>query len=1041
MDDDRQAVSLEDFEHAKENIIPLPQGRSAKMLADIYGAKKSVDSTAGSSSAKTDLAAASTSLASTVSTSHPTSTGSKAATTAHPQDESERNTLERAIATTSIDADDPLDPHHRLLTWFQERFPSGHSDYPAALERAVRTFRKDPRYKEDPRYIRMWLQVASRAKVPDDVFKYLSVNNIGQGSALYYEDYAAYMETRNRYKEADDIYKLGISRNVVPLSRLTRRYEAFQNRMITAKCEPEDQQQTTTDQPKRKALASSQRSTSSVPSASSRTASSQSAAPRPAEPSIPAAVKPQSRNSTGKIAVFRDGGDSKSTTGVLPTKSSSNAWPELGTETHSRKENTVEPTRWKDATVPQQVPAKVPARKIEVFKDETYQPSERKKALESDIGSVLATKEHKVTDIGFNSLQAVEDPIASRKPEPSVEPSVPRKLEPTVLTASTIPIPTIKRPVPAAKENLKCMLDLIYSESSEFSFEELRARHRKHAVPQVTTEVPTATEVKPTYLTNAEEESELLKEASNTVHADSRVPLKEGYSVKVEAPTKMGPVEDDKSPFQATTTALKPQHLATQHASNPTPQRVEPFQSSISVPVNFRDDDDEEDEEWAKKVKAKGKHMASPTINTKAALADVFEMFNTPLPQEEGNTHDAEEEDEQIESSQMRQNVRVERKPDWYDVESDETISAKVYKAPVTKLKIGVFHDEENPPASAQPRKAERTSFVFCDEPAIQEPSKVTKSSFVFRDEPLNQEVKEKVVGNGNISMTRKPLGAKMVLDKVPSPVVDHSSPFLETSDSQNDASVKRPLSIKASSDENDRKLKQSLSESRMPSFDDMQNTQFQLNNEEDAEDEEDYQVQFPNDMSPRRTYPASQHRMTFAMQQRELMTPITEASYEGDRTMAGLSTIGSVRFGDGRSSLGGVTMTGLINTSVFRDDNGTVPAKRFSLLRGLHSDEGSDRTMGDNTISSISLEGSGYLSTSLEVSGGHESSLGLGSSSRFVESLPSVKAVSSKVIGIGKPWMSKVDNGSIEVFEEDVSAVRIVDDDEDIFGIFSKDM
>jgi checkpoint serine/threonine-protein kinase len=55
-------------------------------------------------------------------------------------------------------------------------------------------------------------------------------------------------------------------------------------------------------------------------------------------------------------------------------------------------------------------------------------------------------------------------------------------------------------------------------------------------------------------------------------------------------------------------------------------------------------------------------HCASPTINTKAAMLDVFEMFSKPI-------HDSVWEDE------------------------DETISAKVYR-PET-FKIGVFHDED----------------------------------------------------------------------------------------------------------------------------------------------------------------------------------------------------------------------------------------------------------------------------------------------------------------------------------------------------------
>jgi checkpoint serine/threonine-protein kinase len=208
--DEANIVSLEDFEHAKENIIPLAQGRSAKMLAAIYGDRKK--GTAVASAPTSSTGGGETNLNYQHHHHHHqvgTLQDSNASYHTHPQDESEKISLERAIASTPMDADDPLEPHHRLLMWYQERFPSGHPDFPSALERAARSFRKDPRYKEDLRYIRMWLQVAKRAKTPEDVFKYLSVNSIGQGSAIFYEEYAAYMETCRRFVMIIYLYLIG----------------------------------------------------------------------------------------------------------------------------------------------------------------------------------------------------------------------------------------------------------------------------------------------------------------------------------------------------------------------------------------------------------------------------------------------------------------------------------------------------------------------------------------------------------------------------------------------------------------------------------------------------------------------------------------------------------------------------------------------------------------------------------------------------------------------------------------------------------------
>lgn len=66
---------------------------------------------------------------------------------------------------------------------------------------------------------------------------------------------------------------------------------------------------------------------------------------------------------------------------------------------------------------------------------------------------------------------------------------------------------------------------------------------------------------------------------------------------------------------------------------------------------------------------------ASPTINTRAAMQDVFDMFNAPLPSERGV---------------------AERPP----VMEDETISSKVFKPLASFGKIGVFRDQEEPPVS-----------------------------------------------------------------------------------------------------------------------------------------------------------------------------------------------------------------------------------------------------------------------------------------------------------------------------------------------------
>jgi hypothetical protein len=100
---------------------------------------------------------------------------------------------------------------------------------------------------------------------------------------------------------------------------------------------------------------------------------------------------------------------------------------------------------------------------------------------------------------------------------------------------------------------------------------------------------------------------------------------------------------------------------------------------------------------------------ASPTINTRAAMNDVFDMFNAPL------------------SCDV-----VEKQ-----VAEDETISAKVFKPLATFGKLGVFQDEpgvlRDDAVAGQSRKLE----VFRDEPAPRQKMEV------FRDDPEKYDVEQ----------------------------------------------------------------------------------------------------------------------------------------------------------------------------------------------------------------------------------------------------------------------------------------------------------
>jgi checkpoint serine/threonine-protein kinase len=148
-------VQMEDIYDKKENIIPLKEGRRAKTLSE------------SQSPAQLEIA--------------------------HQQ-------FQTALADPlNDDSNDPLEIYHCYLKWMKEHYPSGHKSLPKLLETTCRRFKRDERYRNDPRYLNMWLMTARKTESPVDLFKYLALNRIGDKLSEYYEDYASLLESRNRY--------------------------------------------------------------------------------------------------------------------------------------------------------------------------------------------------------------------------------------------------------------------------------------------------------------------------------------------------------------------------------------------------------------------------------------------------------------------------------------------------------------------------------------------------------------------------------------------------------------------------------------------------------------------------------------------------------------------------------------------------------------------------------------------------------------------------------------------------------------------------
>ncbi|KAF2273908.1 uncharacterized protein EI97DRAFT_423203 [Westerdykella ornata] len=320
-------VDFEIIENQKENIQALPSGRSAKALAQLYTPPLS----SGGAKALSPLQ---------VQDSHNTA----------------RQEFEKELQTID-ESDDPLDIYDRYVKWTLDTYPSAQntpqSQLCPLLERATKAFQSSSLYKNDPRYLKLWLHyIRFFSDAPKETFAYLARHNIGEGLALYYEEFAAWLETAGRWKQAEEIYALGIEREARPVERLIRKYGEFQHRYESR---PHD---------------APEPSSPALPTLRPALAAKVDAfGPAPAE------TQTQNRGGLGtattrsgkpKLAIFSDAEE--------PAKAASagtpRGWDSIGTLADRKKENKMEARPWAGETL--QVGKKnTGVQKMMVFKDGT----------------------------------------------------------------------------------------------------------------------------------------------------------------------------------------------------------------------------------------------------------------------------------------------------------------------------------------------------------------------------------------------------------------------------------------------------------------------------------------------------------------------------------------------------------------------------------------------------------------------------------------------------------------------------------------------
>ncbi|CAM8889174.1 unnamed protein product [Rhodiola kirilowii] len=128
---------------------------------------------------------------------------------------------------------DPLMPWLRGIRRMRECLPPQmmKEKLPRFLQKCAQAFQEDRRYRNDLRYLKVWLHLMDYADNPKALLRTMEMNHIGLKGALFYQAYALYYEKMKKYDEAEKMYRTGVQNHAEPLDELQKSYKQFLHRM------------------------------------------------------------------------------------------------------------------------------------------------------------------------------------------------------------------------------------------------------------------------------------------------------------------------------------------------------------------------------------------------------------------------------------------------------------------------------------------------------------------------------------------------------------------------------------------------------------------------------------------------------------------------------------------------------------------------------------------------------------------------------------------------------------------------------------------
>nr|CAB3459230.1 unnamed protein product [Digitaria exilis] len=132
---------------------------------------------------------------------------------------------------------DPLRPWLRGMRKMERALPPAtlHEKLPRFLQKCAQEFKDDTRYRDDPRYLRVWIQLMDYVADAKPLLKKMERNGIGLKRASFYMAYALYYEKHKRFSDAEKMYRLGIQKCHMLQERIPRKAESSATAMTQVK--------------------------------------------------------------------------------------------------------------------------------------------------------------------------------------------------------------------------------------------------------------------------------------------------------------------------------------------------------------------------------------------------------------------------------------------------------------------------------------------------------------------------------------------------------------------------------------------------------------------------------------------------------------------------------------------------------------------------------------------------------------------------------------------------------------------------------------